>query len=428
VGSFVEQRWEPDLAAFGPRRARAGGRYLAFVPDPLGTRRLVLDARVAADVADAERALVTLDAAVDRQPGPHRLEVLARLLLRAEAVGSSRIEGLVVSPRRLALADLDPELEPTSHAREVIANLAALRDALTLADRGGAIGMDDLCGLHARLMAGTRDAHLGGVVRTEQNWIGGHTPLDAAFVPPPHDRLPALLDDLCAYLSGEEHSPLVQAALVHAQFETLHPFADGNGRTGRALLHLVLRRRGICGRFVPPISLVLATWSRRYVDALMGTRVAVAPGSAEDMEGWTRWIETLAEATRVACAEASRYEAAVDARVEEWRARLAATATPPRSDAAAWALLPWLPASPLLTATSAAALTGRSPRAIDGALAQLVEAGILRQVRGRVRYRVYEATGVFDLVTDAERALASPARDTRTSPPTRPVPARRPTS
>jgi hypothetical protein len=160
----------------------------------------------------------------------------------------------------------------------------------------------------------------------------------------------------------------------------------------------------------------------------MGTRVAAAPGSTEDMEGWTRWIETLAEATRVACAEASRYEAAVDARVEEWRTRLAATATPPRSDAAAWALLPWLPASPLLTATSAAALTGRSPRAIDGALAQLVEAGILRQVRGRVRYRVYEATGVFDLVTDAERALASPARDTRTSPPTRPVPARRPTS
>ena len=360
-----------------------------------------------------------------QQKGPHRLEVLARLLLRAEAVGSSRIEGLVVSPRRLALADLDPELEPASHAREVVANLAALRDALNLADRAGDIVLDDLRALHARLLSGTRDAHLGGVIRTEQSWIGGHTPLDAAFVPPPHDRLPALLEDLCAYLSGTEHSPLVQAALVHAQFETLHPFADGNGRTGRALLHLVLRRRGICRRFVPPTSLVLATWSKRYVDGLMGTRVVTPPGSPADNEGWSRWIETLAAATRVACAEATRYDATVDEQVEAWRSRVAALPTKPRADAAVWALIPWLPAAPLLTAAGAVALTGRSPRAIDGALAQLVEAGVLRTVRGNIRYRVYEAAGVFDLVTDAERALVSPALDTRQARPERPVPARR---
>ena len=425
MGRFVAQRWAPDPTAFGPRRARAGGRYGAFVPDALLPRQVVLDARVAADIADAERALTTLDASVASQQAPHRLEVLARLLLRAEAVGSSRIEGLVVSPRRLALADLDPDLEPASHAREVVANLEALRDALTLADRGGDITVDDLCEIHGRLMTGTRDAHLGGVVRAEQNWIGGHTPLDATFVPPPHDRVPALLDDLCTYMSGTDHSPLVQASLVHAQFETIHPFADGNGRTGRALLHLVLRRRGLCRRFVPPISLVLATWSRRYVDALMGTRVEAEPGSPEDTEGWTGWIETLAEATRVACAEAERYDAAVHALVESWRSRLAATPKPPRSDAAAWALLPWLPASPLLTAAGAVELTGRSPRAIDGALQQLVDAKVLKQVRGRVRYRVYEAVGVFNLVTDAERALASPALDTRQAKPSRPVPARR---
>jgi len=293
MATFVSQRWMPDPTAFGPRRARAGGTYQAFVPDPLMPRQLVLDARVAADVADAERALATLDAAVEAQAAPRRLEVLARLLLRAEAVGSSRIEGLVVSPRRLALADLDPDPDPASHAREVVSNIKALREALALADKPGPVEVDDLRGLHARLMAGTRDSHLGGVVREEQNWIGGHTPLDATYVPPPHGRVPALLEDLCGYLSGTDHSPLVQAALVHAQFETVHAFADGNGRTGRALLHLVLRRRGLCRRFVPPISLVLATWSRRYVDALMATRVAAKPGSPEDTEGWTRWIETL---------------------------------------------------------------------------------------------------------------------------------------
>ena len=223
----------------------------------------------------------------------------------------------------------------------------------------------------------------------------------------------ALLDDLCAYVSGTAHSPLVQAALVHAQFETIHPFADGNSRTGGALLHLVLRRPGLCRRFVPPISLVLATWSRRCVDALMATRVEAEPGSPKHTEGWTRWIATLAEATRVACAEAERYDAAVHALVESWRAQLAATTKPPRSDAAAWAFLSWLPASPLLSAAGAVELTGRSSRAIDGALQQLVHAMVLKQVRGRVRHRVYEAVGVFSLVTDAERALASPALDTR---------------
>lgn len=424
MGRMVDQRWDPDLTGFGPRRARAGGRYGAFVPDRLVPQRLVLDGRVAADVADAERALATLDASVESQRAPHRLEVLARLLLRAEAVGSSRIEGLVVSPRRLALADLDPALDPASHAREVVANVDALKDALTLADRGGEVTVDDLCRLHARLMAGTRDGHLGGVVREVPNWIGGYSPLDAAFVPPPHEHVPGLLEDLCAYLSGTDHSPLVQAALVHAQFETIHPFADGNGRTGRALLHLVLRRRGLCRRFVPPVSLVLATWSRRYVDALMATRVVGSPGSPEGLEGWMQWLETLAEATRVACAEAERYDAEVTRLVGRWRARLEAMDKVPRADAAVWALLPWLPASPLLTAAGAVALTGRSPRAIDGAIAQLVEAKVLVQVRGRVRHRLYEATGVFDLVTDAERALASPALDTRQEKPTRPVPAR----
>ncbi len=406
MATIVYQRWEPRRTPFARRSARADGRYGAFVPDPLLPLRFVLDARVAADVADAEHALARLDAAMAGRQPPRRSEVLARLLLRAEAVGSSRIEGLDVSLRQLAVAELEAEPAPASPARAVLANVGALRDALTLADRGGEITVDDLCRIHARLMAGTRHPHLGGVVRTVQNWIGGHTPLDAAFVPPPHDRVPALLDDLCTYLSGTDHSPLVQAALAHAQFETIHPFADGNGRTGRALLHVVLRRRGLCRRFVPPVSLVLATWSRRYVDALMGTRVEAAPGSPEDTEGWTRWIETLAEATRVACAEAERYDNAVAELVEQWRARLAATAKPPRADAAAWALLPWLPASPLLTAADAVELTGRSPRAMDGAIAQLVEARVLKQVRGKVRYRVYEAVGVFDLLMEAERSFS----------------------
>lgn len=416
MGRFVPQRWQPDPTAFGPRSARAGGSYHAFVPDLLVGQTLSLAAQVAADVSDAERAMSMLDAAAEHDRGPHRLEVLARLLLRAEAVGSSQIEGLQVGPRRLALADFNPELERDGRAQEVVGNVRALQAAWDAASQPGAITVNTLCEIHALLMANTRDAHLGGHVRTEPNWIGGHNPLNAEFVPPPHEAVPALLEDLCAYLSGDDHPPLVQAALAHAQFETIHPFADGNGRAGRALVQLVLRRRGLCRRFVPPISLVLATWSKRYVDALMAVRV-------EGPAPWAPWIELLAQAAHVACEEANRYDARVEALVSSWCAQLKAVAAP-RADAAVWALLPRLPAAPFVTTRTAVELTGRSNRAIDGAIDLLVQARVLKQVRGRLRDRVFEAVGVFDLVTDAERALASPDRDTKVSKPVRPVPQR----
>ncbi len=93
-------------------------------------------------------------------------------------------------------------------------------------------------------------------MRTEQNWIGGVNPCSAAFVPPPADHVEELLADLVTYISGDEHPALLQAAVAHSQFETIHPFADGNGRTGRAVFQLVLRRRGVATRVLPPV-----TWS-----------------------------------------------------------------------------------------------------------------------------------------------------------------------
>ncbi|MBN1335378.1 MAG: Fic family protein [Deltaproteobacteria bacterium] len=419
MGRFVPCRWDPDLTAFGPRRARIGGTFRAFVPDSLVGRPLSLDARVAADLSDAERVVVELDAGVPRDHRPHRLEVLARLLLRAEAVGSSRVEGLVVSPRRLALTDLDPSRDPSGRALEVVGNIRALEEALAQATAPGPFTVERLLAVHRRLLAGTRDAALGGVVRTEQNWIGGHSPLDADYVPPPPGEVPVLLEDLCAYVSGDDHPPLVQAALAHAQFESIHPFADGNGRTGRALLHLVLRRRGLVRRFVPPVSLVLATWSRRYVDALAATRQEGAPS-----DPWNAWLELFARAVRMACAQAQAYDERITSLSDRWRADVVARVGRLRADSAAWALLEVLPAAPLVTARAAVTLTGRSPRAVDGALAQLVRAGVLKQVGVGRRNRLFEAVGVFDLVTGAERALAAPTGDTATASPSRAVPRR----
>lgn len=363
--------------------------------------------------------MLALDATVSNDRGPHRLEVLARLLLRAEAVGSSQVEGLVVSPRRLALAQFDSALDPTGRALDVVGNIRALEDALRTAEQPGPLTVPDLCEIHRRLLHGTRDEALGGVVRTEQNWIGGHSPADAAFVPPPPEEVPNLLHDLCRYASSDDHSPLTQASLTHAQFETIHPFADGNGRTGRALLQLVLRRRALCSRFVPPISLVLATRSKEYIHTLTGTRV-----EGQSVDGVAHWLEFAADAARTACRQAADYESRIDALTRGWVERTRQAHGPVRADAAVWPLLHQLPAAPLVTVKSAAALTRRSERAIDIAFAQLVTAGVLKQVSGKVRYRLYEAVGVFDLVTDTERRLASPAGDTRRAGPVRSVPAR----
>jgi len=120
-----------------------------------------------------------------------------------------------------------------------------------------------LLDFHQRLLAGTRlDAH-AGAIRQEQNWIGGssYNPCSAAFVPPPPEYVPDLLDDLCQFCNSDDIPAVAQAAIAHAQFDTIHPFVDGNGRTGRALIHLVLRRRGLATRVLPPVSLVLATWA-----------------------------------------------------------------------------------------------------------------------------------------------------------------------
>ena len=268
-----------------PRRLRAGGPYSAYVPDDLIGRTFTLAGQVAADVADAERAVARLDA---HATALTNTEALARLLLRAEAVASSHIEGLSVSPQRLlrVSADLADGLAVSDTAAiDVLANVDALDYALE--DPAGHISVDRILEVHRRLLAHSRAAAHAGLIRTEQNWIGGndYSPIGAAFVPPPPEDVRRLLTDLCAFCNEDSLPAVVQAALAHAQFETIHPFADGNGRTGRALIYMVLRRRGLALRATPPISLILATRSKDYIALLDGTRYTGRADSTERERG-----------------------------------------------------------------------------------------------------------------------------------------------
>jgi Fic family protein len=350
-------------------------------------------------------------------------EVLARLLLRAESVASSRIEGLVASPQRLLRAAVtkDEGTPPRDElATEVLANI----DAMAYAIEGtGPVTIDRIREVHRRLMATTRHNATAGVIRTEQNWIGGSgfNPIDADFVPPPHEAIDELLADLCEFCNDDGLPAVAQAAIAHAQFETIHPFVDGNGRTGRALIYMVLRRRGLAVRATPPISLVLATRSKDYIRRLDATRTTEAPTSAVALDAFNSWIAFFAACCVRAVADAQTFEQRIATIQAGWSARLGSL----RADASARRLVEVLPALPVVTVTRAARAIGRQFAAANEAIADLVSLDILSPVTAGRRNRAFEAREIIDAFTALERQLASPSGDTKISKRVRKVPPRR---
>jgi len=387
---------------------------------------LAFDGDVAADAADAEAAITRLNAEASALADT---EALARLLLRAESVASSRIEGLEVGARRLLRAEAARELGERSldvTAAEVLGNINAMNSAIRDVGVGDPISLDVLLDFHRRLLADTRLAAQTGQLRDKQNWIGGsdYNPCSAAFVPPPHELVPDLMADLCLFCNDESLPAVAQAAIAHAQFETIHPFPDGNGRTGRGLIQLVLRRRGLAPRVLPPVSLVLATWAKDYLDGLAATRYRGPATGKAARAGLNTWVGTFAGACKRAVDDAASFEVRVEQIQHEWRAQVGRI----RNGSSTDLLLKSLVGAPVLTVGSAADLIGRSFPQTNEAIERLVSAGVLSQVRVSKRNRVFEASAIINAFTDLERQLASPAGDTRSSEPVRPVPPRRPTS
>ena len=422
MAKVIRRHWAADLTTGLARRDRRGCDYKAYLPDLLAGREIVLSGETAADVADAERAIAVLDAQASTLVDT---EALARILLRAESVASSRIEGLEVGARRLLRAEAAIELgEQTADvtAAEVLGNIDAMATAIQSISPGAPVSVDLLLDFHRRLLAGTHLGAHAGLVRSEQNWIGGssYNPCSAAFVPPPPEYVANLLDDLCRFCNTEALPAVAQAAIAHAQFETIHPFVDGNGRTGRALIHLVLRRRGLATRVLPPVSLVLATWADDYVHGLEATRYSGPATSTSARDGLDLWVGRFAAACGRAVADAASFEERTRQLQESWRARLG----PIRANSTADVLLRTLPGVPIVTVTSAAGLLGRSFKAVNDGIARLADAGILRQVTIGRRNRAFEAPEVIEEFTALERQLASPRGDTRTSEPARRAPRR----
>ncbi|XVX20573.1 Fic family protein [Actinomycetota bacterium] len=425
MGTYVSRSWQSDLTSGLPRRARRSGEYRAHVPDPLAGSPLALQSETDAAVAEAERMVRSVDGSARDLAG------IARFLLRSEAIASSRIEGITPSARQVALAELGQSEDVkgvSEQAQQVAHNMTIVREATTELLDVGRIDVAHIVRLHASLLP-DESKHHG--IRTAQNWVGGSDwhPLEADYVPPPPGEVPRLMADLTDYLATGLHSPLVQAALVHAQFETIHPFTDGNGRVGRALIHTVLGRRGLTREAVLPISLVLATLKTDYIGGLTAYRTADPAISDLGMQARDQWIAVFARATSLACQQATRIAGELAEIRSDWEERLLAHRSARgarralRSDSATAAILADLPATPILTPQTAHRIHDVSRPAAAKALDELHAAGILEKRSIGPGRQAYAASDVLEMITWAERRLASTRFDTRVSPPQRGVPA-----
>ena len=406
LGHHEPRFWPTDPAV--PHGGRRAGKYQVFVPDPITQRRFTLDGEAVAAVAQATKALGHLN---DTRPRLSSLAALARNLLRSESAASSRIEGVRITHKRLARAvyaragarrDEDRTRRGEERARrgdgratEVLGNVEAMERAIELGGRSRALAVADIRDIHRTLLRFTEDRDIAGVLRETQSWIGGNDyhPIGAPYVAPPPELVPELMDDLCRFMARTDIAAVAQAAIAHAQFENIHPFSDGNGRTGRALIYVVLRRRGEAGSYIPPISLVLAGEPRNYVGGLG----AYSEGNVSS------WCERFAHATARAAGEAERLAAEIEELQAAWLKRLGG----PRRDAAVRELIAALPAQPVIDVAAAQRITGKSHVALGAAIARLEHAGILTRLNERKWGRVWECAELLALVDAFEKAVST---------------------
>jgi Fic family protein len=363
-----------------PNRAdRLFRDYQSAVPPSIRDRPAHLSPTVSGMVAEATAAIAVLNAtrAFDTT-------ALGGLLLRSESVASSKIERLDVSQRDLARA-LIGAARPKSIAGRVAANVRALQRAVALA--GDEITRATFTEIHRVLMEPDEfNAQEAGVIRTEQNWIGGSdsTPRDAMFIPPKPELVLGLLDDLAAFINRADMAALVQAAIAHAQFETVHPFIDGNGRTGRALVHLVLRRRSLNTHTVVPVSTVLLADPDAYFHGLELYR----QGALD------QWVEMFVAAATLGARSGVQLAEQLRDITDDWNA-----AVHPRAGSAVKTLLDGLSRQPVVDIDHVAQLCpGVATTNLHRAVNRLVDAGVLAPITTGKRNQVWGATDVLELL------------------------------
>ena len=362
--------------------------YEAFMPKPLPPDPpLQWDAGLLRLLSDATAAVGRLDGMAGSLPNP---DLFVASYVRREAVLSSQIEGTQSS--------LDDVLahEVAARTQQLPADIAETVNHVRAMDVGlGLLDELPLSGrlirrVHGELMAGVRGQERSpGDFRRTQNWVGpaGCTLETATFVPPTPEDLPAAVRDFEVFLNDSAEPPLVLAGLAHAQFETIHPFLDGNGRVGRLLITLLLVERRVLARPLLYLSLFLKENRSEYYERLDAIR------TQGDWEGWLRFFLT---GVAVTANDAVRVGRELSKMTEEHRR----IATSQNFGKFGWPLLDLLAQQPIVTIKFASARLRSTPTTVGRLLDQMASLGIVAELTGRRRYRVYRYSPFLDVLAD----------------------------
>lgn len=372
--------YEPSTAAGEPCQA--------FVPKPLPPEPPISANSALQDKLDeAHLALGRLDSISILLPDT---SVFLYSYVRKEAVMSSQIEGTQSSLSDLMLYEADgaPGV-PLDDVREVSCYVAALEHGLQLLKDGLPLCQRLLNEMHAKLMTHGRGAGKApGEIRRTQNWIGGASPSRAAFVPPPPQRLNECLSNLEKFLNDQpvRHSALIKAAVSHVQFETIHPYLDGNGRLGRLLIPLILVHEGVLREPLLYLSLYFKTYRSNYYEMLQRVR---------ERGDWEEWLWFFATAVVYAAAQAVDTAKALNALGNADRQRIQSLG---RIAPSALQVYQALFGRPVSTINAICTTTGQSPHTVNKMLDAMVGLGMVRELTGMRRNRVYEYSAYLELL------------------------------
>lgn len=354
---------------------RHAGPYSAAVTPEIAPLTPSITSSLAAESEEATRAIVRFDQYASSVFGGE-IAPMSAVLLRTESSSSSQIENLTVGARQLALAELG---EHASHNAQVVSgNVQAMEAAIKLSST---IGEGSILAMHLALLGSSQPGHAGRW-RDKQVWIGGSStgPHHAQFVPPHHSRVEPAIADLLRFADRDDIPTLAQTAIAHAQFETIHPFADGNGRTGRALVHALLTNKGLTQQVTVPVSSGLLVDTGSYFDALNEYR----KGNVEPIIG------QFNAAALFAVDNGRQLVSDLEATRSSIRGRITA-----RSDAAAWKVADQLIGQPVISSNYVAARLGISFVAAQRGIEHLEEVGVLVQPSKRARNRVWQSAEIL---------------------------------
>jgi len=370
---FEPYDWDSrdDLPASRQDRLRARKPYHAAIPPPIADVWVALPTEVLAAAEDACTEIARFDTLAAAEIVP-----FAAILLRSESAASSKIENLTASARAIAEAELG---RGTRNAALIVANERAMSAAISLADR---LDGPAILNMHDALLSHSAPL-IAGRWRERQVWIGGsdYSPHGAQFIPPHHDRVPAAIDDLIRFIARTDIPTLAHAAIAHAQFETIHPFPNGNGRVGRALVHAQLRHAQLTRQVTVPVSAGLLVDLDSYFAAL---------GAYRDGDP-VPIVERFAAATFVALANGRRLVADLHRVRDEWSQRVKA-----RRDATAWKVAEILLRHPVVNASSLSRELGIPQPNVYRAIQPLVDAGVLIEFTNNKRDRLWRAPDVLE--------------------------------